>query len=61
MEKINWLTVDFPLYLWQELVVMAAQDMRDEREFIKWLVRQESQKRESTLKEIDNRGDNERQ
>lgn len=61
MEKINWLTVDFPLYLWQELVVMAAQDMRDEREFIKWLVRQKSQKRESTLKEIDNRGDNERQ
>jgi hypothetical protein len=43
--KDRELKIEVPLWLWQNLSVMATQEMRDKPEFIKWLIYRESVKR----------------
>ena len=34
--------LNIPVYLWQNLVAMAAEDMRSENEFLQWLIHRAS-------------------
>lgn len=43
--KVVSATVNLPRNLWQCLVVMAAQDVREPENFVSWLVSREAQRR----------------
>jgi hypothetical protein len=42
MEKTRLLSIEIPLYLWQNLVAMSEEDMRNTGDFILWLIHQAS-------------------
>jgi hypothetical protein len=43
--KERELKIEVPLWLWQNLSIMATQELRDKPDFVKWLIYRESIKR----------------
>lgn len=46
MSKEIEFKLNIPIHLWRNLVVMAAEDVRREDEFIFWLIHKETMQRE---------------